>query len=39
MFAYVRYIDDGCKDMVPATDIKDFDNRDTSKIYWVRRHF
>ncbi|XP_054603132.2 BEN domain-containing protein 5-like [Nothobranchius furzeri] len=37
MFAYVRYIDDGCKEIVPTTFIKDFDSqKDTSKIYWVR---
>jgi len=39
MFAYVKYLDDGCKEIVPATDIKDFDKNvgnDQKKIYWVR---
>ncbi|KAK9519947.1 hypothetical protein VZT92_022638 [Zoarces viviparus] len=40
MFAYVKYIDDGCKEIVPSSDIKDFDGNvghyDIKKIYWVR---
>ena len=40
MFAYVKYIDDGCKEIVPSSNIKDFDSNagryDIKKIYWVR---
>lgn len=38
MFAYVRYIDDNCKDIIPTTYQKDFDYNtyDKSKTYWVR---
>ncbi|XP_045929426.1 uncharacterized protein LOC123985693 isoform X2 [Micropterus dolomieu] len=38
MFAYVRYIEDGCKDIVPISYIKDFDSNcdNSNKIYWVR---
>ncbi|XP_073717018.1 uncharacterized protein [Misgurnus anguillicaudatus] len=35
MFAYVKYIEDGCKEIVPISDIKDFDS-DLTKTYWVR---
>ncbi|XP_049457196.1 BEN domain-containing protein 5 [Epinephelus fuscoguttatus] len=38
MYAYVKYVDDGCKEIVPTTDIKDFDMKlfSSDKIYWVR---
>ncbi|KAL7403889.1 hypothetical protein ABVT39_006465 [Epinephelus coioides] len=37
MFAYVKYVDDGCKEIVPTSYIKDFDSGcDPLKIYWVR---
>lgn len=38
MFAYVRYIDDRCKEIVPTSYSKDFDSKylDINKIYWVR---
>lgn len=35
MFAYIKYIEDGCKEIVPISDIKDFDS-DLTKTYWVR---
>ena len=37
MFAYVKYLDDNCKAIVPTSDIKDFDSsNDIAKVYWVR---
>ncbi|XP_051948578.1 uncharacterized protein LOC127619662 [Xyrauchen texanus] len=38
MFAYVKYIEDGCKEIVPISYIKDFDLNvsDLTKTYWVR---
>lgn len=38
MFAYVKYIEDGCKEIVPISYVKDFDLnvRDLTKTYWVR---
>ncbi len=38
MFAYVKYVDNGCKEIVPTTDIKDFDIKlvSSDKFYWVR---
>lgn len=37
MFAYVRYIDDGLKEIVPATFIKDFQKPfDLTPTYWIR---
>lgn len=36
MFAYVKYIDDGCKEIVPSSDIKNFDSCNVKKVYWVR---
>ncbi|XP_067312117.1 BEN domain-containing protein 5-like [Pseudorasbora parva] len=38
MFAYVKYIEDGGKEIVPISYIKDFDSNvsDLSKTYWVR---
>ncbi|RXN30663.1 Retrotransposable element Tf2 type 1 [Labeo rohita] len=38
MFAYVKYIEDGCKEIVPISYIKDFDHTvsDLTKTYWLR---
>lgn len=38
MFAYVKYVSDGCKEIVPTMDIKDLDINlvSSDKIYWVR---
>ncbi len=38
MFAYVKYIEEGCKEIVPISYIKDFDHNasELTKTYWVR---